>query len=514
MALLGVMAGCGPKGGAPLDEHAGEEAGGHDEHAEEGGHADEIELTAEAVKIAGIELETASKRLMQAEFKATGVVTTTAQGRAVVTPPVDGKVIRFHVSVGQSVKAGQAIATLQSSELAQAASLITASQQGVIAAESSVRAAQSEYDLARAERRTAEDTLARQRELAKAGAFSQPSVQQAQREVNEAEAELQAAGQDLQVHQSQLERAERLYKQELISKTDLEEARLKVDNDKVRLAAANREHGLATANLAREKEIAQRGLTNAREVQAAEADVRASTLKVERARIGVLTARSGVASAQKAVQAARSNYAALGGRSGSSGGNVTVVAPISGIVADREATLGQAVERTTELCEIENLKSVWVTTSVPEKEIGRAKVGAPAQVAVAAFPGRIFRGTVQVVGTRLDPKSRTMPVQVLVDNSQGELRSDMFATVGLGVGGKEMVLAVSRDAIVDEGDLKFVFVEEEAHHFKQIPVVTGRVQGGFVEISEGLEEGQGVVIKGVFVLKSEKVKGELKGHEH
>lgn len=523
LLLAGFAWGCGPRNAPAADEHAGEEHSegdghGHEEeagHEEEGGeHADEVELTPEAMKLGGVVVEPVGKRVMQAELSVTGSVAATAQGRAIVTPPVDGKIVRIHVTVGQTVKAGQPIATVQSGDLAQAAADITASQQGVIAAQASIKSAQSEYDLARAERRTAEDTLARQRELAKAGAFSQPAVQQAQRDLNEAQAEQEAAQQELNVYESQLERAERLFKLELISKTDLEEARLKVENGRTRLAAAKRQQGLAEDTLKRERDIAERGLTNAREVQTAEAEVRASALRVERSRIAVDTAKSGLAGAQKAVQAARANYAALGGGSRSAGGTVTVVAPISGVVTDREATLGQAVERTTEICEIENLKSVWVTASVPEKQIGRARVGAAAQVTVPAFPGRVFRGTVQVVGTKLDPKSRTMPVQVLVDNMSGELRTDMFATVGLGVGTNELVLAVPSDAIVVDGDLSYLFVEEEEGHFKQVSVQTGRAQGAFVEVLSGVADGDRIVTKGAFVLKSEKVKGELKGHEH
>jgi RND family efflux transporter MFP subunit len=183
------------------------------------------------------------------------------------------------------------------------------------------------------------------------------------------------------------------------------------------------------------------------------------------------------------------------------------------VVTHREATVGQAVERTTEICEIENLRSVLVTASVPEKEIGKAVKGARAQLTVKAFPNRIFTGVVQVVGSRLDPKSRTMPVHVLVDNADGSLRTDMFATVSLGVGASNMALAVKRSALVDDGDNKVVFVDKGGGKFEEIPVEVGRTRGDSVEIVSGIEPGANVVVKGAFVLKSEKNKSELKGEE-
>lgn len=503
VALL--LSGCGKDSAPVADQHA--------EDATTTTHSEDITLTPEAIQIAGIETAEARIEPMQAELLLPGVVTNTAQGRAVVTSPADGKVVRLHVGPGATVKAGQPIATVQSSNLAESSATVIEAERALLAAEAATREAKSAIELAQAHQAAATAALGRQKQFAKAGAFNQPAIHQSQRDMNGAEAELESATREHELHQSQLERAERLYKQELISRTDLEQARLEVHNDKIRTERARRDIEIARASLERERQIVAQGLSNSREIQSAEAEVRAATLEVEQAKIRFRSAQSGVAGAQKGILAARTSYSAQSGGAKAAGGIVTIVAPISGVVTHQEVTVGQAVERTTEICEIENLKSVWVTASVPEKEIGKVRVGGPAQIVTKAHPGRIFQGVVQVMGSRLDAKSRTMPVQVLVDNTSGALRADMFATVAVGVGLSDPALAIPRAAIVDDGDRRLIYVAEEDGKFEERVVETGRFQGELIEILSGIEPGMRVVVKGAFVLKSEKVKASLKGHE-
>lgn len=504
-----MVGGCG-RGAAPkADEHAGEEAG----HSEEG-HAEDIVLSEEAARIAGIETGVARRMTMQAVLKVPGTVTNTPQGRAVVTSPVGGQITRLFVKVGDTVRAGQAIATVRSVDVATAASQIIEAERGVLTAQAAVREAKAQVEVSLSKLQTARQTLSRQEAFAKTGAFSQPALQAAQRELGDAEAELERGRQDQTVHQAQLERAERLYTQELISRTELEQARLEVATDKIRQKNAERRIELAKATYDRERSILDRGLANSKELQTARADVAAATLEVREARIRHASAVSSVAGARKGLQAARAGYAAQAGGNRASGGSVTVVAAIGGVVTHREATLGQAVERTTEICEVENLNTVWVVARIPEKDIAKARRGATAQVTVAAYPNRIFNGVVQVVSNRLDPKTRSMPVQVLVENAGGALRADMFATVALGSGPSSSAVVIPRSALVEDGDRKVVYIAEAGGKYEEVVVEIGRVTKDQVEILSGLEPGAKVVTKGGFVLKSEKTKSELKGHEH
>lgn len=509
--LVLALSGCGkvPVADQHSNEHGAEEAG-----REEAGHSEGIVLTPDAIKIAGIETQLVEQRATQQEMKVPGTVTTSSSGRAVVTSPVAGQIVRLHVKPGDRVRSGQPFATLRSGDLAEAFARIIEAQQSVVSSQASVKGATAEVNLADAKLRTARQLLVRQQAFAKTGAFSQPALQAAQKELADAEADLERGKQDQAVHEVQLERAERLYKQELVSRTELEQARLEVATDKIRQRNAERRIQLAKATHDRERKIADQGLSNSREIQAAEAEVRAANLEVQQARIRLGSANAGVVAARKGVEAARTGYAALAGSATASGGSLVVKSPISGVVVDLEATIGQAVERITELGEIENLSSVWVIAQVPDKQIAQARVGSNAEVTVSAHPNHTFSGLIQSVGSRLDPKTRSMPVRILIDNSEGRLRSGMVAMARLGVGSMSMALVVPRTAIVEDGDARKLYVAEDGGKFEERIVQLGRMQGGLIEIVEGVVAGDRVVTKGTFVLKSEKAKSELKGHEH
>jgi multidrug efflux pump subunit AcrA (membrane-fusion protein) len=90
----------------------------------------------------------------------------------------------------------------------------------------------------------------------------------------------------------------------------------------------------------------------------------------------------------------------------------------------------------------------------------------------------------------------------------------MFASVSLGVGSSSRALAVPSSAIVADGDRKLLYIAEDGGKYEERVVETGRVQEDLIEIVSGLDIGDRFVVKGAFVLKSEKVKAELKGHEH
>ncbi len=299
-----------------------------------------------------------------------------------------------------------------------------------------------------------------------------------------------------------------------MSRIDLENARLEVEKDRIAQERAAREIEIVRATFERERQIGSKGLLNAREIQAAEAGARAAGLEVGRAEIALRSARAGGAGARLAIADAQAAYAALRGSGNlAEGGRLTVVAPIGGLVAHREVGIGQAVERTAELFEIDDLREVYVTAQVPERQIVGVRVGARATVTTDAYPRRAFAGTVATLGGRLDPKTRTLPVGCLVPNGDGALRPEMFAQVGLGTGAGGLALAVASSAVFEDGGKSYVFVEESRGKYARKAVALGRTEGDRQEIVGGLEPGARVVVEGVFILRSQSQKDELKGEE-
>jgi membrane fusion protein, heavy metal efflux system len=504
----------------PADEHTEE---GHTEGEEghaEGGQGEEehrglIKLDAEAVKTAGIRSEVARMMPLGTSLTVPGTVEVSPNRGAKITPPVPGKVVRLLVSVGQTVSAGQTLAVLDSIEVAEAHAAVRDAESGVQQAQASLQTAQAGVAQARTTLKNAETALAGQKRLAQAGVFSQPSLQAARAAVADAESELLQAQTEAQSHETVLARAERLFKEQLIARAELEQAQAERRQDATRVAQANARVRSAKETLAREERLAQGGLLSRQALQANEAEVRSARGALQKAiqeeqaaRTSLTTARSAVASARTSLEAAEGS-----GHMEGQGGLLALDAPISGIVTERNATLGEAVERTTTLFVVENLQSVQVVASVPEREVARVRTRQRVEVTVAAYPKERFVGVVQSVGSRVDEKTRALPVRILVQNPNGRLKPEMFASVALATGGSESALAVSESAIGEDGDERFVFVEEDGGYERR-GVTLGRISNGMVEILSGIKVGERVVTEGVFVLKSEGVKAELKGHEH
>lgn len=494
-----VLVGCGKS----AEPHAEE---GH-EHHEEGGA---VELSSDAQKLAGIEVVPVRFKEVQESLDVPGIVNSTNKGRAVVTPPVAGRVVSVLAQLGDSVRQGQPLAILESPELAQAWSSIADAQRARDAAGSDLSQAKSEVRLAQAKLAAAKISLARQREFVKAGAFSQAPLQQAQSDLNEAQSELLSVQKEQASHAELVRRLENLYRDGIVSRSELEAARLELQQDQIRLDRAKAKIDLSKLTYDREKNIATRGLLNAKELQTADAEVRSSQLELDRSRIRVKAAESSLANAGRAIGNAQAVYRSNGG---GSVGRVTLTAPISGTVTRLDVTRGQAVDRTQVLLEVENLQSVWVTANVPEADADKVRKGAMVRVTVAGLAGREFGGVVQIVGSRVDPKTRSIPVQCLIAGAGGALKPDMFATVHLGVGSTVKTLVVPKTAIVTEDKETFLFVKK-GEDFERREVVLGTENGDEVAVKEGLQAGEEVVAKGAFILKSEQKKDELKGHEH
>lgn len=496
--------GCGPKAPteAAPEEHAAEKA-----PAEEG-----VKLRADALKTAGVKTEAVRTQEFQAGLDVPGAVSIPSNARAMVTPPVAGKVVRLMVDVGDRVVRGAPLAEIQSGELAQASSSIASAETQALEAEATVRQQQAALELARGRLRTALSNLARQRRFVQAGAFSQPTLTAARNELNEAQTEQASAQSELAGAKSRLDRAERLSKDGLVSGADLDQARLDVRQGEIRLERAGQRQRLAQQTFDRESRIGQQGLLNAREIQTAEAETRSAKLEADQAQVALQGARGALLGARRAVLNAKEASSALRGGGAGGGSSITLTAPISGVVVEREATLGQAVERSSDLFDIENATTVWVTANVPQTSVSKLRAGVPVRVTTSAYPGRTFSGVVQLIGTRLDAKSRTLPVQCRVENAQGLLRAGLFTQVHIATDGKTSALSVPSSALVGEEEARAVFVEDGGK-FERRKVRVGRKDGGFVEILEGLKVGERIATQGVFVLESESKKDELKGDE-
>ena len=191
---------------------------------------------------------------------------------------------------------------------------------------------------------------------------------------------------------------------------------------------------------------------------------------------------------------------------------LTVHSPVSGIVSEKKAVQGIRFSPGDTLFEVTDISSVWVIADVPEQDLGRVHVGGTAAVSVSAWPGRTFTGKVSYVYPKLTTDTRTVPVRVELANPDGALKPSMVAQVQLAGAAQAAVLAVAEGAVIDSGERQVVMVRTGDGRFAPRDVRVGRRDGSYIEILDGVREGEVVVSAGNFLLDAESnLKAALQG---
>lgn len=188
---------------------------------------------------------------------------------------------------------------------------------------------------------------------------------------------------------------------------------------------------------------------------------------------------------------------------------VPIAAPFDGRIIIRNVTRGEVVESTHKLFTVADLSDVWVMASVPEKDLRFIHRNQTVEVRTSAYPDEVFPGTITYLGDILDPATRAMRVRVTAPNRDGRLKPEMFATVRVYGQPEPDVLAVPTSAIQGDAGQPMVFVQLDSRRFEPRTVRLGEESGDLVKVIAGLREGERVVTKGAFALRSEVEKHKI-----
>jgi RND family efflux transporter MFP subunit len=187
---------------------------------------------------------------------------------------------------------------------------------------------------------------------------------------------------------------------------------------------------------------------------------------------------------------------------------LTLHAPVSGVVVEKQVLQGQATRPGQTLYTIADLSEVWVEAELREQDAGSVQEGSAATVELASFPGRPIRGRVEYVYPTLENTSRTLKARIAVPNADGRIKPGMYATVRFSTPSRS-TLTVPASAILYTGDRALVFVDMGAGKLMPHEVETGRVAGNYAEILSGVEPGQRVVTSAQYLLDSESNMAEV-----
>ena len=187
-------------------------------------------------------------------------------------------------------------------------------------------------------------------------------------------------------------------------------------------------------------------------------------------------------------------------------------APRDGIVLERNAIEGMRAQPGDVLFRVADTSVVWAMIDIAERDLGTLAVGQPVIVKARSFPGRELAGKISIIYPQVNRETRTARVRIELSNPDGALLPDMYVDAEINTGSPEPVLAIPDSAVLDTGTKQAVFIDKGQGRFEPRDVVLGHRGDGYVEVREGVTEGEPVVVSANFLIDAESnLKAALKG---
>ncbi len=246
---------------------------------------------------------------------------------------------------------------------------------------------------------------------------------------------------------------------------------------------------LAERTLTRQRDLLSHGVVAQKDVEAAEADL---------------------ARARAEQQRAEGRRALYGGDSLSVNQEFPLRTPLSGVIVERNITPGQEVRPDQMLANDPQLvrplfvvtdpAHMWMVIDLPEQDVSSLALGTALQIHTRAWPDRVFHGRIALIGSAVDPTTRTVKVRATVPNAGQLLKAEMLGDVDA-AGLRPREIGVPADAVVFAGDAAVVFVEEAPGRYRRTVVQVSAEQHGTVPIRSGLSAGERVVSSGSLLVE-------------
>jgi membrane fusion protein (multidrug efflux system) len=258
---------------------------------------------------------------------------------------------------------------------------------------------------------------------------------------------------------------------------------------------------VATGDLLVQQDVS----TETAQLESAEAAAELAALSLERARqlrAAGTNAPNELDIATAAYRQAQANIAAIR----STIAKKTISAPFAGRTGIRQVNLGQFLRSGAAIVSLQALDPIFFDFTLPQQDAGRVKSGQSIVVAVDAFPGATFCGTISTVNPDLDEATRTLRLQATLPNSDGRLQPGLFGTVEVQLPVDEKVVTVPLTAIVYNPYGNAVYIVEAGSDGGQVArqqfVQTGATRGDQIAILKGVNAGASVVTAGQLKLRN------------
>jgi cobalt-zinc-cadmium efflux system membrane fusion protein len=198
----------------------------------------------------------------------------------------------------------------------------------------------------------------------------------------------------------------------------------------------------------------------------------------------------------------KSQLSINGGGNTSANGMLTIKAPQSGYVVEKNITSGSFIRQDNNgsMFTISNMKDVWIWANVFESDISKVKVGYMAKITTIAYPGKVFMGKVNEVSSVLDPDNKVMKIKIALPNPDMLLKPQMFTNVVITNNEKAQSVSVPAKAIVFDSSKNYVVVYNSKCDLKVREVSIIKTVDDVTYIGSGLQPGDRVVSKNQLLL--------------
>ena len=183
---------------------------------------------------------------------------------------------------------------------------------------------------------------------------------------------------------------------------------------------------------------------------------------------------------------------------------LTLRSPAGGVILEKPSVQGMRFMPGEVLYRIADLSALWLVAEVFEQDLGLVRIGQAAKIHVNAYPDRIFNGKVAFIYPSVTAETRTARVRIELANPGLLLKPAMYAEVELAVPQSPVKrLSVPDSAVLDSGNRQMVLVRRDEGRFEPREIKVGARGDGYVEVADGIREGENVVVAANFLIDSE-----------
>lgn len=179
--------------------------------------------------------------------------------------------------------------------------------------------------------------------------------------------------------------------------------------------------------------------------------------------------------------------------------NATITAPISGVVSAKDVEVGKIASSQSGSVTVIDASTLTADITVPDKMIGKIKVGQSVPIIINALEDKVINGVVDTISPAANSKDNCYTVKAKIDNSNGELKAGMFVKVSLQSDSKDNVLSVPNQAIKTENGVDYIYLVENSK-IKKVSVNTGISNDKFTEISGNVSQNDDIITEGQSIL--------------